>query len=245
MNNENTTNSSKGEFAPEPRVYELGYLIMPSVDEGDLLSQRDALVALITRFNGTAIDEGQPVLIDLAYEMDKLINNKKHTYSQAYFGWIKFEVSPDEIEELTKETEAVDTVLRSILTKTVRDNTLTSEQPFKVAKNSRVEDEDDDSIAEHDEEVTEEPSVDSTDDLTKIEGIGPKIASLLNDAGIMTFANLAATDASKVKEILAAAGSRFTMHDPTTWGDQAQLAAEGKWEQLQKWQDILDGGKVV
>lgn len=83
------------------------------------------------------------------------------------------------------------------------------------------------------------------DDLKKIEGIGPKIASLLNDAGIMTFANLAATDASKVKEILAAAGSRFTAHDPTTWGQQAGLAANGKWDELKKWQDELDGGKVV
>jgi len=83
------------------------------------------------------------------------------------------------------------------------------------------------------------------DDLKKIEGIGPKIASLLNDAGIMTFANLAATDASKVKEILTAAGSRFTAHDPTTWGQQADLAAKGNWDELKKLQDVLDGGKVV
>ena len=83
------------------------------------------------------------------------------------------------------------------------------------------------------------------DDLKKIEGIGPKIASLLNDAGIMTFANLAATDASKVKEILAAAGSRFTMHNPTTWAQQAQMAADGKWAELKKWQDESDGGKPI
>lgn len=81
------------------------------------------------------------------------------------------------------------------------------------------------------------------DDLKKIEGIGPKIASLLNDAGILTFAQLAATDASKVKEVLAAAGNRFKMHDPSTWGKQASLAATGSWDELKKWQDELDGGK--
>jgi len=82
-------------------------------------------------------------------------------------------------------------------------------------------------------------------DLTKIEGIGPKIAEALNTAGIITYAQLAGTDKARVKEILSEAGGKFAAHDPSTWGDQAQLAAEGKWEQLQKWQDILDGGKEV
>ncbi len=83
------------------------------------------------------------------------------------------------------------------------------------------------------------------DDLRKIEGIGPKIASLLNDAGILTFAELAATESSKVKEILVAAGSRYGFHDPTTWPDQAKMAAEGRWDDLKKWQDESDGGKPI
>ena len=81
------------------------------------------------------------------------------------------------------------------------------------------------------------------DDLKKIEGVGPKIASLLNDGGILTFASLASTDVSKIKDILLAAGSRYKMHDPTTWPQQAALAAEGKWDELKKWQDELDGGR--
>ncbi len=81
------------------------------------------------------------------------------------------------------------------------------------------------------------------DDLKKVEGIGPKIASLLNDAGILTFASLASTDVEKIKEILVAAGNRYKMHDPTTWPQQANLAADGKWDELKKWQDELDGGK--
>ncbi|MEZ4950862.1 MAG: 30S ribosomal protein S6 [Saprospiraceae bacterium] len=83
----------------------------------------------------------------------------------------------------------------------------------------------------------------SADDLKKIEGIGPKIAGLLNDAGILTFADLAGADVEKVKGILADAGSRYAMHDPTTWGQQAQLAADGKWDELKTLQDELQGGK--
>lgn len=80
-------------------------------------------------------------------------------------------------------------------------------------------------------------------DLKKIEGVGPKIEEALNAAGIKNYGQLAASDAAKVKDILAAAG--LSSHDPTTWPEQAQMAAEGKWDQLKKWQDVLDGGKVV
>ncbi len=82
-------------------------------------------------------------------------------------------------------------------------------------------------------------------DLTKIEGIGPKIAQILNNAGITTYSQLASTDKERIKEILTEAGNSYNTHDPSTWGGQAQLAAEGKWEQLQKWQEVLEGGKVA
>jgi predicted flap endonuclease-1-like 5' DNA nuclease len=80
------------------------------------------------------------------------------------------------------------------------------------------------------------------DDLVIIEGIGPKIAALLNDAGIATFAQLAGTDTSHLKEILNAAGLR--VNDPTTWPEQARLAAAGDQEGLQKLQETLKGGRV-
>jgi len=81
------------------------------------------------------------------------------------------------------------------------------------------------------------------DDLKKIEGIGPKIAELLNNAGINTFSQLGATEVDRVKEILTEAGSRYATHHPGTWPKQAQMAADGKWDELKKWQDELDGGK--
>ncbi len=82
-------------------------------------------------------------------------------------------------------------------------------------------------------------------DLTKIEGIGPKIASTLTDAGIADFTALASADLDKVREILAAAKPSLASHDPATWGQQAEMARDEKWDELKKWQDELDGGKVV
>jgi predicted flap endonuclease-1-like 5' DNA nuclease len=82
------------------------------------------------------------------------------------------------------------------------------------------------------------------DDLKVVEGIGPKIEELCQNAGIYTFADLASSTPERVKEILSAAGPRFQMHDPTTWPDQAALARDGKWDELKKWQDELNKGKA-
>ena len=83
------------------------------------------------------------------------------------------------------------------------------------------------------------------DDLKIIEGIGPKIAELFIAAGISTFAKLATTDVAKLREILDAAGSKFAAHDPTTWPQQAKLAAEGKMDALKVLQDELQGGRAA
>ena len=83
------------------------------------------------------------------------------------------------------------------------------------------------------------------DDLTIIEGIGPKIAGLCIDAGITTFAQLADTPTEKLSEILHAAGPRYTMHKPDTWPQQAALARDGKMDELKTLQDELNGGKAA
>lgn len=81
------------------------------------------------------------------------------------------------------------------------------------------------------------------DDLKLVEGIGPKIEELLNNAGISSFQVLAETEVDKIREILEEAGSRYKMHDPSTWPKQALMAAEGKWDGLKEWQDSMKGGK--
>lgn len=81
------------------------------------------------------------------------------------------------------------------------------------------------------------------DDLTKIEGIGPKIAGLLNNAGVYTWAELSKTKVSFIQDVLTKAGPRYKMHSPKSWPQQSKLAARGKWDELKKLQDELDGGR--
>ncbi len=91
--------------------------------------------------------------------------------------------------------------------------------------------------ASKDEVSNEEES--QADDLTKIEGIGPKIAEALNNAGIKTFADLAAAKDEDVQEIIKDIPGN---HKADTWNEQAALARDGKWDELKVLQDKLDGG---
>jgi len=80
------------------------------------------------------------------------------------------------------------------------------------------------------------------DDLTKVEGIGPKIKGLLNNDGIWSFHQLAGAPTSRLQKILDDAGPAYTVHNPRTWAAQSKLADEEHWDELKIWQDFLKGG---
>lgn len=91
--------------------------------------------------------------------------------------------------------------------------------------------------------VSKANDIPKAEELEQIEGIGPKIAMLLYDAGIFTFRDLAITPVYKIEEILQSAGPQFASHDPSTWTQQAKLAAEGRWEDLKALKFYLIGGR--
>ncbi len=82
----------------------------------------------------------------------------------------------------------------------------------------------------------------NADDLTVIEGIGPKINDLFKQNGLKTFADVASATVPQMRKILDAGGARFRIANPSTWAKQAKLAANNKWTELKKLQDELSGG---
>jgi predicted flap endonuclease-1-like 5' DNA nuclease len=88
-----------------------------------------------------------------------------------------------------------------------------------------------------------EPAEPEPDDLKRIEGIGPKIASVLNEAGIESFEQLAALSAGQIREVLSAR-SIWVAH-PDTWPEQASLAADGDWDGLEALKGQLKGGRRI
>lgn len=79
-------------------------------------------------------------------------------------------------------------------------------------------------------------------DLTVVEGIGPKINELFNNVGIITFEQLAKQTVPQMQKVLDDAGARYKLAKPGTWAQQAALAAENKWTELKALQDKLSGG---
>ena len=82
-------------------------------------------------------------------------------------------------------------------------------------------------------------------DLTRIEGIGPKISGILNEAGILNYAQLAEASVDRLREVLRGAGSRYQMAKPNSWPQQARLAAEEKWDELEALQNRLSSGRQI
>ena len=87
------------------------------------------------------------------------------------------------------------------------------------------------------------PLVPVKDNLTRVEGVGKKIESLLYKNKIYSFKQLSKTTIKSLKEILEEGGSKYAMHNPGSWPKQAKLAADAKWEDLELLQKHLKGGK--
>ena len=116
----------------------------------------------------------------------------------------------------------------------------TEEAPKKEEKKAEAAPKKEEKAAE--EKPAKKEAKAKSDDLTKIEGIGPKAAEALVANGMKTYAELADADAEKVKEILSEASSTLAHLDPTSWPKQAKMAADGKWDELKEWQDSVKGG---
>ncbi|NKI26509.1 hypothetical protein HCG49_08030 [Arenibacter sp. 6A1] len=81
-------------------------------------------------------------------------------------------------------------------------------------------------------------------DLKVVEGIGPKIQLLFHSFDITTWQALSESSVSKCQEVLRSGGDRYKIHDPSSWPLQAKMAYEGKWKELQRWQDEHKRGKL-
>ncbi len=80
-------------------------------------------------------------------------------------------------------------------------------------------------------------------DLTVIEGVGPKIAQLLDQGGIRNYTDIINSPIERIKEVLLKGGPTYAVHDPSTWAEQSKLAREGKMEELKALQKELKGGR--
>ena len=106
-------------------VYEIGYLILPSIPEDRLSLVTNAIRKVITTEDGTEIDAEAPVKKSLAYTMSKIIGASRYVLSDAYLGWIKFEADRAKAPRIKAGVEKIKEVLRFLLIKAPRETTFT------------------------------------------------------------------------------------------------------------------------
>lgn len=137
------------------RVYEVSFILDNRLDESAALEKGNALKQSIAAKKGSFISEEAPYLRELAYEMVRVVNNVNVKFSQGYFGWIKFELAEDKVKELEAELKLDQEVIRFLIVKTVRDNTVFTKRAPVVKIDDLASNEDDANI-----DTTKEPAED-------------------------------------------------------------------------------------
>lgn len=124
----------------EPKIYEVGYHILPTVGDERVGAEVTAIKDIIEGEKGTIFAEEFPKSVDLAYPMAKVKHNKRAVYTSAYFGWMKFEATPEAAIAIDKKLKAMDNILRFILVKTVRENTMAPKKMLRERKEELARD---------------------------------------------------------------------------------------------------------
>ncbi|HEY4493907.1 MAG TPA: 30S ribosomal protein S6 [Candidatus Paceibacterota bacterium] len=112
----------------DARVYELGYLLVPTIAPEDLSIHYGDLKEAVSSFGGEAIADEMPKMIPLAYPMTKVISNVRNKFTNAYFGWMKFFMDPEDVIELKKKLDLDPNLIRFLMIKTVKENTIASKR---------------------------------------------------------------------------------------------------------------------
>lgn len=112
----------------EGRIYEVGYLLVPTLGDEQAPVKYSNLKELVSSLGGSIVSDEAPKMIDLAYQMVKVISNIRNKFDNAYFGWIKFSMSPEEVLKLKAKLDLDVDVIRFLMIKTVKENTLSTKK---------------------------------------------------------------------------------------------------------------------
>ena len=110
------------------RVYEVGYLLVPTLSEEEIPAMYGNLKELVSSFGGKIISDDMPRMISLAYSMPKVLQNIRHKFDSAYFGWVKFFMDADKILDLKKKLDFDQNLIRFLIIKTVKENTIATKR---------------------------------------------------------------------------------------------------------------------
>jgi ribosomal protein S6 len=146
---ETEINKEKGDNVT---VYEVSYILLPSLALEQVPAKASSLKGVLTSAGGAVISDEDPILIDLAYPMTKVVGVERHKATSGYFGWVKFELPTEGMEAVKKAFDGDAQIIRYLIIKTVKENTLLNGK-MSIQKEERIKK--DDELSEISEEVKE------------------------------------------------------------------------------------------
>ncbi len=118
----------KTEKGADTKVYEVGFLLVPTVKEEEVPVLFGNLKDLVNTLGGSVVSDEMPKMMQIAYPMTKVVSNVRGKFTTAYFGWVKFVMEPAQVLELKKKLDLDPTMLRFLITKTVKENTIAAKR---------------------------------------------------------------------------------------------------------------------
>ena len=118
------------EKGAEMNVYEISFNISPFLSEEDLAQEYGKIKENLSKAGAVFISEQYPKQIELAYTMERVISNKKNKFNQAFFGWVKFEITADGLASFEETLKTDENLIRYLIIQTVRENTMAPKKTF-------------------------------------------------------------------------------------------------------------------
>ncbi|MEA4910846.1 30S ribosomal protein S6 [bioreactor metagenome] len=149
-------NENETVMLDEKEVYEISFIFDGRLEEGKAVEKLEALKKDIASLEGSFISEETPYMRELSYEMVRVVNNVNVKFAQGYFGWVKFELLPKDLEEINKKLKLDEEVIRFLIVKTTKGNDIFTKD-IPVMKADPVF-----SVSPKEEVESEEGNVDTT-----------------------------------------------------------------------------------
>ena len=154
------------EITVDSRIYEISFIFDNKLDESAALDKANAIKQSIATLGGSFISEEAPYMRELAYEMVRVVNNVNVRFNEGYFGWIKFEMEAEKVKEFEKALKLDEQLVRYLVVKTVRENTVFTKRAPVIKVESLVNNETDDVV-----------DIDTTTEAEIVADVIPEVAS--------------------------------------------------------------------
>ena len=104
----------------EPKIYEVGYLLLPTITPEAIADEANKILSVIETNGGSQVSVGSPEMKELAYSVSREIDRKRKHFDRAYFGWLRYQAGPEKASSIKTALDENPSILRFLIVTTTR-----------------------------------------------------------------------------------------------------------------------------